>query len=504
MKELTERHEAADATAKILGFECTGPKVKFKGRVLTTERILSEYKREWGASYQDHPAYIPAEELLTLMVDISEANRELVRQDMANSFFDTPEEYVDAHFKNLRIDIAENGVWTYMHRGRCLDYSLNAFMSHLKANLSTYNNSIPKDFGIPKIPSESIAPAVQVMLQKREADRAYRLQDKLAYRGDASYVDKMVKGLLECYFIETNDENIAAFKHLIWSIKRKIFLKQLPESLFYCLHSTRQHMGKTTFLRKLCTGFEWAYSPNGLLTNLLKPNDYKAMCRGKFLLDFQELSINVKSSSTGTVDESVVTALKSVISTDTISGREMYMSTDSVERQTAIFVSSTNKHIWDVINDVSGMRRYWEFTMNPPREGFDPEFYLKANVYFENITDLYQGIDENDPRGFYHPSCPEWKSMRAIQETYVRENPFLGYLHSKGIEIVPDGDEDTQEVPVRKLVDIFNNHLKERGDPPWTARHVVWVVSANRDIIPIPIQKGNKLSEIYYVKGWKK
>jgi hypothetical protein len=261
-------------------------------------------------------------------------------------------------------------------------------------------------------------------------------------------------------------------------------------------------MGKTTFLKKLLTGFEWAYSPSGILTHLLRPNDHKAMTRGRYLLDFQELAIGNIRGADGSVDESVVTALKSIISTETIGGREMYASVDAVERQSCVLCSSTNKHLWDVINDPSGMRRYWEFNMCPPKV-FDPEFYLAANVYFENILDLYRAIDENNPVGYYHPSLDTWKPMRAIQESYARENPFLAFAHTRGWEFCSDGSDGAKPVPVRYLVDKYNQYLEDRGDPKWTAKHIVWVIAANQDLMPQYIAVDGKQKEIFFVKGYK-
>lgn len=502
MNAITEEHEKAEALANKLEITRDGLKLKIGYNYVTSGRVVSQYKKIWGEEYLIRSEYIEPGKLITLLTDLGKADIELSK--VGKLWFSDMAEYVDYHFKSLNITIAENGIWTLKKGSGRSDFSLGDFAAHLKLSLPSYNNSLPKEAGVPRLLLESIPPALHMFIKNRQMSRIMELQHQLAYSSACSTdPNKYISGLFKIYFIDPSPENIAAFKHMVWTIKRYIFVLSVDNPLFYILHSSKQGTGKTTLFRKLCSGFEWIYSPSGKLSSFLHVNDYKAMVRDKNLVDFQELSItNTIYDRSGNVDESVVTALKSIITTDVISGREMYMSTDSSERKATVFVSSTNKHIWDVVNDASGMRRYWEFDMHPPKD-FNLEFYLEANYYFDNILDLYRSIDEKNPLGFYHPSAPEYPEMRKIQDSYAKENPFLSFCKTNGWFFANAEETDAEKVELRKLLDRFNNYLIARGDQKWNARLVQFVVSANTGHIPEKFIEAGKIKEIYWMKGYK-
>jgi hypothetical protein len=464
--------------------------------------IQKAYEKLWGTDYQLNPNYIPPVRLLQLLEELNEAEKAL---DSVSSedYYQNCLEYIENCFINLQVHIDDNNIWTRTYYNKTQDYSMGAFLSHLRAFLPDYNHTVTKESGMPKLLADSLTPSLEVFLGRIRMDRIHKLQCKLEYNPDSKLnVNNFVSELLAIYFVETSPENIAAFKHLIWMIKRSIFLKDVPESLFFILYSSMQHMGKTTFFRKLCTGFEWIYDATALLSKLLNPNDFKSMCRNKYLLDFQELSItNIKNPKTNMIDENIVAQLKGIITTDKISGREMYMSIDSSERKTPIMVSSSNQHIYNVVNDASGMRRYWEFQMKPPKD-FDREFYLAANDYFDHILLLYQAIDENNDNGFYYPGAPEYENMRKIQDSYARENPFLTYCHRMGWEFSNEDDPDAKQVEIRKIISKFNDQLKDKGDPPWRSSTIKYVIAASTDSLEDSIMVNGKPREVYWIKGW--
>lgn len=487
-----------------LGVIISDKMVKLRGRQICPESIERVMRDLWGRDYHRHPQYRDPTKCCQDILDLVEADRaqRKAAATASGQYFNSTREWVEHWFNRLCIHITDSGVWSAVFNGERVDYSVGSFLNFLKSILTEYNHSGLKEAGFPIIKSEFVAPTLQTFLLDRETKRIETLRALLAHRPVDYSPEDFVAGLLEVYYIEPTPENIAAFLHMIWMLKRKIWMLPIPEPLFFCIHSTRQHMGKTTMLRKLCTGFEWVHSDRGILANLLDVNAYKAMIRGKYLIDFQELALGAIKSKGGGVDEATVVALKSIITSDTISGREMYMSANGIERQTAVFCSSTNKNIWDVVSDPSGMRRYWQFNMKPP-EKIDPEFYLNANIYFDNILDIYHAIDENNPCGYFHPSLPIWQSMRHTQEGYAKENTFLAWAHQMGWQFHATEQPGAIEMEVKRLVEKFNNYLRERGDPTWNARYVIWAIASNRDLLPMTKTINGKVKETYWVSGVK-
>ena len=473
--------------------------------VATTSTVIAQYTRIWGEEYRSHSEYIEPAKLLSLLADIGKDEAISAKGD--GGYFYQMSEFVAYHVKQLQVHVTDQDTWSVKQGRFRHDYSIGEFINYLKDKLPVYNNTITqaaKEAGVPRLLMESIVPAVEVFVRSIRVARKSELMEKLAYVKDEKAEEKATKfiqGLLNIYFIDPTPANIAVFKHLIWSIKRNIFLLPVDNPLFYTLHSSKQGTGKTTFFRKLCTGFEWIYSPGGRLASLLQKNDHKAMVRGKYLLDFQELFFN-SFDRMGKVDDAMVGALKSIITTDVITGREMYTTTESIERSATVFVSSTNLHLWDVINDPSGMRRYWEFDMHPPKN-FAFDFWLEANEYFDNILYLYRCIDETKDLGYYHVDAPEYPEMREMQASYSRENPLLQFCSAKGWLFVNSDEDGAVQVEFKKLLDKFNAHLLNRGDTKWSAKLAQYVIRVNTEcILETIVDDNGRTKETYWMKGY--
>jgi hypothetical protein len=148
----------------------------------------------------------------------------------------------------------------------------------------------------------------------------------------------------------------------------------------------------------------------------------------------------------------------------------MHSAEDSAEKQTATFVSSTNIHIYDVIQD-RDMRRYFEFVLRPP-VGYDPEFYRPANEILDHIEDLYAMVDENDDYGFFHPSKPEWLAIRAIQASYISQDAITQFLATKGWEFCGPDDDGVFKKEFRSMITSFNSWKKSQNDKPWSGTYI--------------------------------
>jgi hypothetical protein len=345
----------------------------------------------------------------------------------------------------------------------------------------------------------------------REKDtRKLNLRDYLRYNPRLNDPTDAISWLLSVYYINPIPANIAVFKHMLWSIKRCIWDKTIDRPLFYCFHSSQQAVGKTELIKRLTTGFEWVYSANGSLRSLLHENDTIAMLRDAVLIDFQELSLgNLRDRTTGAIDESVIAKLKAVITSPTIGGRIMYTSDNGTEAKRAVFSSSTNKHIWEVISDATGMRRYWEFELHVPsiaerRATGKSEFYLDANVFFDSIAEIYQAIDESNDRGFVYPGCPEWESITNTQASYARSNPLLTYITQSGWVFKKSCTEISTKVTVRKIVDGFNAYLDKQRMSPWKGNTVIYNIRDHFEVIPEHVVEGLKSEDIYHIEGYTK
>jgi hypothetical protein len=348
----------------------------------------------------------------------------------------------------------------------------------------------------PKLQAELIQTALDFYLDTVNQDRLSKVQYALAYKPGVN-VRKWCEALLDAYGIDSSPVNVEMLLHMLYLVKRRVYnIIGNERPIFFVFFSRKQGTGKTTLISKLADPFPFAYTGDGVLANLTNANDYKAMVRGKYLVDFQELAISSSiKGDRGEVDPGVIAKIKQAITTGVVSGRNMYAASNSVEAQSAIFSSSSNVHIYDVISDPGGMRRFWEFRLEP--KGV-VDFAL-ANEILYDVDEVYKAIDENDPFGFYHPGSPYWAEMNKIQESYAKADSFSQFLRAKGWDVSPSQEHGMEPISSTKLRNDFNHWLALRGDREWSMSGLLRLL-AQKDIIPQRIKQPNgRVDDMLYV-----
>ena len=494
---------------ELLQIDIADGRIKIAGRSITLADLPRIYQRQLGMTYAAHPDYLKPSMLWGALLELSETLQAVDREEKRGKFpINDIESFIQQEKNNLSIEISPAGIWSYRLAGKKMDYSREAFLSHLKSTASVYNSYLPKDTF--KIPVDQLGNALVCHMVRIKDTRKQELRRLLAYRPNAESPDAAIAWLFSIYFIDVSPANIAAFKHLLWSVKRGLWDLEVSRPLFFSLHCAQQAVGKTEFLKRLCTGFEWVYSGNGALRSLLDENNTKSMLRDYLLIDFQELSLgSLRDAKTGSIDDSVIAKLKAAITSTTIGGRIMYDSGNGIEAKRAVFTSSTNKHVWEVISDTTGMRRYWEFDMHVPplkerQEAGTTEFYLAANEFFDSIAEIYQGIDENNEKGFYGPHAPEWREMTEIQMSYIRSNQLLRFIDRKGWKFLRKQEPGAIVLPLSGLVQQFNDYLFDNAQGEWKGTTVIYTIRDHFEISPETCLVNGRSKEVYYVKEEKK
>jgi len=443
--------------------------------------IESSYRAYYGE--RGHEDVIPAPLVISTLSEFIAQQAQAKREEAFTSgrAFRTHRDFVLAWKLRWGVEIEDDNTWTMIRAGIKHNISQRNFSAMLKEELASYNQR-NKEYSLDR---DLIPTVVENWVLDTYQSRLESLCNRIRYDVTAGNVDRVVERLLGIYFIEPSPANVAMFKHLLWSIKRSLFSREIPYRVFFSLQSSAQGIGKTYLLKHLAPAL-WTYAGCKMLDNLAEDKDVKAMIRRKYLLDFEELAET----------DTNVARLKEIITTDIASGREMYSAEDAAEKQTAIFVSSTNVHIYDVIQD-SEMRRFFEFVCKPP-QGFDPQFYLQANDILDNIEALYRMLDENNDYGYFHPSVPEWAEIRAIQASYVSRDAISQFLASKGWEFCESDDPKVIKKEDRNLITVFNAWRTSMADKPWGGRYIKGLIATNHATAP-DVDVASK-KEYYYFR----
>lgn len=415
-----------------------------------------------------------------------------------------PREFCEKFMNKWEVDIAPDESITRMTNAGRIATTVAELVRGLKIELFEFNNSIPLDpdgkpVQSPLTISELLQPAVEELVQDSRIMAIKQARDSVKYNENTTFnLEGWTAALLDCYGIESSAANICMFKHLLYSIKRGVFQYRDGELRpFQVFFSRKQGTGKTTLLKNLCSPFPTFYSENGRIRSLLEGKALKAMVRNKALVDFQELATPVHMRKGDELDMGIVAEIKAALTSTTSEDRGLYTADSVKEKVYATFVSSSNVHVYDVIQDPGGMRRFWEYQMDPKQ---DPRTRWKeAGELLEYLQEAYQSIDEGDPMGFFYVGCPEFDEIERIQATYAKSDTFSKYCDDVQIEVQNYPEDGFEAVQFNSFVKKFNRHQVRNGNREWRANSLLMLLG-HKDLMPDRVKEGDRVVEYLYTR----
>jgi len=462
----------------------------------TTPELNQQFQQAWGRDFARNPLYIDPVDIMASTAEAHAAYRATVQAE--NNLFQTEREFVESFLEREDITPSPLGIW---QQGERFDLTDNDVLAKLQEQIVIYNADIPKVDDKPvarNLNSSVLLPVLSNLSLERQQASLTKLRDSIAYvpgkTFDGMTIDEVIADLLGIYYIQVNPINIQMFKHLLWQVCRKVTFRDIPYITFTSFYSHGGGAGKSHLMEHL-SPVPWAFA-NGQLRNILKDLSFKAMIRNKFLINYDELAIDKDSKGdygTG-LDPAVISQIKEAITSDFINGRIMYGPRNGMERQTAIFVAATNKHLYDLIQD-SSMRRYFEFELAVPSKDTlesqgKGEFYKAANKYLDRIQEVYQMIDENDDEGFFHPNKPNWLAIDRIQTNYAKADSISHFMADSKLAFSEQGEQGA----TFKEKDDFHSKIRKwqqrRGDRAWSSTGIEGVIRGNHFIDPV--RQGSK------------
>lgn len=449
------------------------------------------------------------EQLRDVLITEHEANRVAVTE--GGQFFDDPISFCEHFMDQWKVRVATDGTILYGDEDAGdVTTAKASIVNRLKIELHNYNRNIPVD---PETGNRVVAPLAISELIQASVDRIVakvrltaigETRKAIAYDKNSDFpLDEWVTELFDVYGINYKEipAHITMFKHMLYTIKRGIFSlrgnERRPMHIFY---SRKQATGKTTLLEKLCSPFPYAYSEGGKLHKLLDGKAFKAMVRDRVLVDFQELATpNHIRNARGEIDQGIIADIKSAITSKTVEERGMYTHENEREIQLATFASSSNIHIFDVLQDPGGMRRYWEYVLEPNNNIEPKDKWERANKLFKVMTEVYKCIDESDSLGYYYDGCPDFNEIEKIQENYSKADAFSKFCEMTKIHVQSSYEDGYSRVQIPSLVKKFNRFQEKQGNRAWTASSLL-ILMSQKDIIPEIVEENGKNIEIVYVK----
>jgi len=473
-------------------------------RVLAANRVDEMYRESFGKTqWEDHPERIPGDIAVFLLNELAKQYTEEVRSELCAGAFicKDEEEFVKLTKEKWGFRYNDDGTVIQVINGFEHDSSEARFKNRLRTELAAYNRSLPKDPETkrpmaPIFMFETVVSALENHNIYMEYDRLHTWVKEHTYTGNSNPeeaemdLDEVVTQLLSIYYITPTEEDKAMFKHMLWSIKRYIFRKNVDYDVFFSFQSNQGGMGKTELVKKLSPA-PWMYKGHCTLDALDHFWDAAPMIRGKYLLDFEELAMTDShaSKSTGEISDNKKATLKSATTAKVFTGRGMQTTESRTERRSAVFAATSQIHIYDIVGEsADSMRRWWEFKLDPPKDfdkdGKDKEFYLKANVILDVIGEVYKLVNENDECGYYHPSKPWWDTMNARQRSYVRLDAVSRFMMHTGIEFCDPSDKGAYKFYLETAISRFNSYRSKHSDRIWNCDYFTGVIRGVKGIEP--------------------
>lgn len=268
------------------------------------------------------------------------------------------------------------------------------------------------------------------------------LIEELSYNEEyVETLEKFLKDLHTAFKIQESYEIFSTMmKHFMWTVKRRMNNKDTINQVlvnFYGQGGT----GKSYFMKFFTEVFKMFRVMNAKIETVTDERRVPELANN-FIHFIDELAGEKKVY----IDQDL-SIFKSIITADTpLTYRPMGTNSASKIQPRTTLISCSNFHIFDVILDSSGMRRFFEFNI-----GIESHGYNKADFdALESICgDSWKGIDEENDNGYWITSSEIGKEIINIQETYRRKESFDLWLES--IDIT-DGSSSG--------VDVYENYKK--------------------------------------------
>lgn len=274
-------------------------------------------------------------------------------------------------------------------------------------------------------------------------DKAVELRQKIAF--DGGLEAHRTEFLRRWYRMAKITYDFAIWETLIshqhWQLKRRAYGLGLGvgQPVMLGFHG-RTGIGKTSLADKMYKPlFGTQYNADATLERLCDERN-TPMFKTCLLINVEELAKSDGMEYKAGAGAQQMAQLKKIMTTDELTYRPMRTNTTERVPNLATLMFNANQHVYSVINDETGMRRFFEFVSDQPErthfESTSPDDWAFLTDP-TNVTNFMRSINEDNNAGFWYEGCSTWDDIRRIQHSYIKEDSFTAYLkgHCVPVEV---------------------------------------------------------------------
>lgn len=236
----------------------------------------------------------------------------------------------------------------------------------------------------------------------------------------------------------------------MWQTKRYCLDMPVLEPLMVNICGQQQGTMKTSFIKALTSPYKQYRVADAKLKSILDEREYTLYAK-KYVIIFDELA-------KGRMDKhemgGLITAVKAILTAETVGGRVMRTTQHIEMKRIFSAISSSNTSITNVIRDRTGMRRFYEVTVQSQHRT-DTRLIHILNSLIDETTRyaelVWRSIDETLPNGYLGLSNYR-EQLYAVQDTYKIVDSVDLWLESGDIRDMP---VQSKAIPVDGLTHHF-------------------------------------------------
>lgn len=392
----------------------------------------------------------------------AELDRERSLNELRSNLASNEDEYILGVMEdeNITADNRFREFKKLLNSGEVKTIDADAVEIALKGRLTEYNRSIPEDVQMPRFKKEHIVDRFAYMRMNASNNALAQLQNKLRYKPEnAPLLDAWVDDLLDAMYV-TTERDIArvVIKHMLWQVKRRIYGKEVSNDLWVAFYGA-QGKGKSFTVRNcIFKVIDEFYCE----TQLSKIDDIDREIRkfsDNYIVNFEELAVGSTGveERTNKVNKKTMANLKSILTSDKLYVRQMGGQNQLTVNKTFVPISTANEHLFDVVYDESGMRRFFELDLQVP-EGMSSFDHAIIADLSSRSEEAWKGVCEWQNEPVWDWNSEVGKKISKIQKTYKPHTNVDDWILHGEYEA-----SETSEMSTKALYRDYKNFCNESG-----------------------------------------
>lgn len=295
-------------------------------------------------------------------------------------------------------------------------------------------------------------------------NKFFNLQRGIRYvEGDDAFREQYLTVWHKVFKIEQDlDIWVTLMSHFFCQIKCRIYDIPTKWQMMIAIFG-EQGIGKSHVCRQIVGEMLGDYYDSSVTLDRLCDERNAKILMDNYCLNIEELTQSGSNDVQSAIRNGSAGKLKTIITEIKGSFRPMRTNDSEKIRINASILSNANFHIYDIVNDESGMRRFFEFSSKQPKNVSvhitDPE---DVQFLYDNSMRFIRSINENTMEGYFNPNTEIGAKVTAIQNSYIKVNTFSEFLSVTYVSASLD-TPNKEWITKKEIVEEYLAYLKAQG-----------------------------------------